>query len=126
MPVPSMRATAVSVAVAIVLTGIGVALWQFVIRDESVSQEAEGEPKKEKREQASSDPVVRKMSVAEQARQVLMLGFEGTGPEAPGVADLAESGAGAVIVRSENWAGAEAGRKLVARIAQSGEIPPVV
>src|SRR5688572_13454390 len=101
MPVPSMRATAVCVSFAIVLAGIGVAMWQFVIKDESVSQEADAKPKKERREQASSDPVVRKMSMAEQAEQVLMLGFEGTGPEAPGVADLAESGAGAVIVRSE-------------------------
>jgi beta-N-acetylhexosaminidase len=126
MPVPTMRATAVGVAVAIVLTGIGVAVWQFVIRDENVPQETEVKPKKEKRERVSGDPVVRQMSVAEQARQVLMLGFDGTEPDAPGVAELTENGTGAVIVRSENWTGAEAGRKLVARFAQADGIPPVV
>ncbi len=114
MPVPSMRAIVVRVALLIVLVGAGVAVWYFVIRDEGASQVAEKEPEKEKREQVSDDPLVRSMSVAEQAQQVLMLGFVGDPGAVPG-------GLGAVLVRSENGIGAA---KALAQVG--GEIPPLV
>jgi beta-N-acetylhexosaminidase len=114
MPVPSARAIAVRVGVLIVLVGIGAAAWYFVIRDENTSQKASKEPKKEKREQISDDPLVRQMTVAEQAEQVLMLGFEGD----PAVIS---ANLGAVLVRTENGAAAA---KALAK--QDGEIRPLI
>ena len=114
MPVPSMRAIVVRVAFLIVLVGIGVAVWYFVIRDEDAPQDADKERAKEKREHVSDDPLVRKMSTAEQAQQVLMLGFEG---DPGGVPD----GLGAVLVRAENGVGAA---KALAN--GGGELPPLV
>ena len=88
MPAPSMRAVAVRVAFLVVLIGIGVGVWYFVIRDEAGSSESrEGSAR---RQSESPSPTTRSsanMSVAEQAEQVLMLGFEGDPdavPDGPG------------------------------------------
>jgi beta-N-acetylhexosaminidase len=127
MPVPSLRFRLRRFLVLIVLVAIGAAVWFFLIRDEGGSSEPEKEVKaKAEREPISDDPVVRKMSTAEQASQVLMLGFDGTDPGAPGVADLGTDGLGAVIVRGENWAGLDQGKKLVASLTAGGGIPPLV
>ena len=113
MPAPSMRAIAVRVAFLVVLIGIGVGVWYFAIRDESGSSEPEKEAKAE-REPISEDPLVRDMSVADQAQQVLMLGFEGDPSAVP-------EGLGAVLVRQENGVGAA---KALANLG--GEAPPLV
>ena len=117
MPVPSLRFSLRRIAAVAALLLIGLAVWFFLIRDEgsdSVAAEKAGKEKAE-RERVSDDPLVREMSVAEQAEQVLMLGFEGTAPDAPAVAELSGYDLGAVIVGTENWAGLdrreEAGRR---------------
>jgi beta-N-acetylhexosaminidase len=109
-----MRAIVMRVAFLLVLVGIGVGVWNFLIRDESGSQGPEKEQAKAEREPVSDDPLVRKMSVAEQAEQVLMVGFEGDPNAVP-------EGLGAVLVRQENGVGAA---KALANLG--GEIPPLV
>jgi beta-N-acetylhexosaminidase len=109
-----MRANVVRVALLLVLVGIGVGVWNFLIRDESESQVPEKEQAKAGRKHVSDDPLVRKMSVAEQAEQVLMLGFVGDPASVP-------EGLGAVLVRAENGVGAA---KALAN--GGGEIPPLV
>ena len=131
MPVPSLRFSFRRIAALFVLALIGAAVWFFLIRDDdsgggSVEPETNEEPERAAREPVSDDPVVRRMTVKEQIEQVLMFGFEGTAPSAPGVAELAESDVGAVVVRSENWTGADAGKKLVAALSSSDGIPPLI
>ena len=127
MPIPSLRFQARRIAVVLALALIGGAAWFFFIRDDGDSAEPEKkERERTAREPVSDDPVVRKMSVSEQAGQVLMLGFEGTAPGAPGVAEIAGNGLGAVIVRTENWAGRGAGKKLIAALKAGDGIRPLI
>ena len=114
MPAPSMRAIVVRVAFLVVLVGIGAGVWHFLIRDEGGPSGPEKEEAKEEREPISEDPLVRRMSVAERAEQVLMLGFEGD-------PNTVSGGLGAVLVRQENGGGAA---KALASLG--GEIPPLV
>ena len=126
MPVPSLRFSIRRLAVVVLLAAIGAGVWFFVLRDDGGSEESGKDRGKAERGPISDDPLVRKMSVAEQVDQVLMLGFAGTSPDAPSVADLAHSDVGAVIVRAENWEGVETGKKLVAELGQGEGIPPLV
>ncbi len=128
MPVPSLRFSLRRVAAVAALLLIGLAVWFFLIRDEgsdSVAAEKAGKEKAE-RERVSDDPLVREMSVAEQAEQVLMLGFEGTAPDAPAVAELSGYDLGAVIVGTENWAGLDPGKKLVGALSAGDGTPPMI
>ncbi len=81
----------------------------------------------EKREKPiSDDPLVRDLSTEEQVSQILMLGFEGAAPNDPEVKELAQEAPGALLVRSENWTGTDAGKKLLAELGADSEIPPLV
>ena len=127
MPVPSLRLALRRVAVLLALVLIGGAAWFFLVRDEGESSEPETkERERAAHEPLSDDPVVRKMSEEEQINQVLMLGFEGNAPGAPGVKELTEEDVGAVLVRTENWTGADAGKKLIAALNAGEGIPPLV
>jgi beta-N-acetylhexosaminidase len=114
MPVPSSRAVAVRVAFLVVLAGIAVGVWFFLIKDEGAPAKAEKDRAEAEQGPISDDPLVRDMSLAEQAEQVLMLGFEGD-------PTLVPEGLGAVLVREENGVGAA---KALANL--NGEIPPLV
>ncbi len=127
MPVPSLRFRLKRLIVVVALAAIGVAAWFLLIRDDGGPAEPEKDSgAKAKRGPLSDDPVVRKMSVAEQARQILMLGFEGTTPDAPGVGEAADGALGAILVRAENWAGADAGKRLVPALTATDGVPPLV
>ncbi|HYH62024.1 MAG TPA: glycoside hydrolase family 3 N-terminal domain-containing protein [Solirubrobacterales bacterium] len=127
MPVPSLRFALWRFAVVLALILAGGAVWFFLFRDDSESSEPEKEERGEAaREPVSDDPVVRKMSLDEQINEVLMLGFEGATPGAPGVEELAGDEVGAVLVRTENWTGSDAGKKLVAALKAGEGIPPLV
>lgn len=114
MPLPSLRFSLRRLAVFLALVAIAFAAWFFLIRDEGSSATASKESEKDGRERISGDPVVRDMSVAEQAEQVLLLGFEGD-PAA------VEDGLGGVLVRTENGVGAA---KALTGIG--GDVPPLV
>lgn len=114
MPLPSLRFSLRRLAVLVLLVAAGFAAWYFLIRDEGGAPEAAKEKKKPGRERITNDPVVREMSVAEQAEQVLLVGFEGDPAAVP-------EGLGAVLVRTENGAGV-----AKALGGAGGEIPPLV
>jgi beta-N-acetylhexosaminidase len=127
MPVPSLRFGLRRIAVVLALAVMGAAAWFFFIRDDGDSAEPSRQASdRPAREPISDNPVVRRMSVEERIDQVLMLGFEGNAPDAPGVVELADGDVGAVIVRTENWTGADAGKKLVAALKAGGDIPPLI
>ncbi|MEJ7875902.1 MAG: glycoside hydrolase family 3 N-terminal domain-containing protein [Solirubrobacterales bacterium] len=127
MPMPSLRFSMRRIAVLVALTVIGGAAWFFLIRDDPDAPGLEEkEPERAERMPVSEDPIVRRMSVAERIEQVLMLGFEGTEPGAPGVGELTSGELGAIFVRAENWVGQETGKRLVAALGQSDGIPPLI
>jgi beta-N-acetylhexosaminidase len=109
------RGTKMIAAVAIlVLAAGGTAAWFFLVREDAESPTAGAVNERERKEPLSKDPVVRKLSVAEQVDQVLMLGFSGDPASVP-------SGLGAVLVRAENGLGSA--KELT---KGSGEVPPLV
>ena len=114
MPVPSLRFSLRRLAILVVLAAAGFAAWYFLIRDEGGSAKGDSERAKTERERVTDDPIVRDLSVAEQAKQVLLLGFEGDPGAVP-------DGLGAVLVRTENGVGAA---KTLAN--GGGEIPRLV
>ena len=114
MPFPRPRFSFRLLAGLVLLAIAAFAGWYFLVRDDDGSSAPADERSKAEREPVSDDPLVRRMSLSEQARQVLMLGFEGE----PGAV---ASGLGAVLVRAENGAGA------AKPLAQAGgEIPPLI
>ena len=127
MPIPSLRFSFMRIAAVLLVVALGAGAWFLIPRDDGASEA----PKKAARDEGerkprSNDPLVRKMSVSEQAEQVLMLGFEGEAPGAPAVADLAARELGAVLVRAENWPGLDAGKKLTRALAAGEGIPPLI
>jgi len=127
MPLPSLRFAMRRFAVVTALVLIGGAVWIFLIRDNGAAPPPEAKDRERvEREPVSDDPIVRKMSTAERVDQVLMLGFEGTDPGAPDVGDLTSRELGAVLIRAENWTGLDAGKRLVASLAQNDGVPPLV
>ncbi|MEJ7876369.1 MAG: glycoside hydrolase family 3 N-terminal domain-containing protein [Solirubrobacterales bacterium] len=127
MPVPHLRFSMRRLALAAVLLLAGAAAWFFLVRDDGDAPATEAEkPEQIKREPVSDDPIVRRMSVAEQVEQVLMLGFEGSDPGAPGVSELNSREVGAILVRAENWAGLDTGERLVNALAQGDGVPPLI
>lgn len=127
MPVPSLRFSLRRLAVLVLLLAAGGAAWFFLIRDDGGSNEPAAEKRSPPKEgPVSDDPIVRKMSVGEQAQQVVMTGFEGTTPTASAVSDIAGREYGAVVVRTENWTGIDAGKKLVAALSGGDGIPPLI
>lgn len=74
--------------------------------------------------------MVETMSVDELARQVLLLGFEGTDPADPALATLGLNQFGGILVGSDNWSDATTGEALVKAIQDSaidnGLIPPLM
>jgi beta-N-acetylhexosaminidase len=126
MPVPSLRLRLWQVLVLAALLAAGAGGWFFFVRDVGEEGSENKADKNRKRERPlSDDPLVKDMSTAEMAAQVLMLGFEGTGPDAPQVAAAAEDGVGALVVRTPNWTGLQDGRKLTEAIREGGPIPPL-
>jgi beta-N-acetylhexosaminidase len=115
MPVPSLPAVLTRILLLVAIVAIGAGVWYFAIRDdEGSSDSAKAARDKPGRAPLSGDPLVKKMSVSEQAQQVLIVGFEGDPGAVP-------EGLGAVLVRSENGPGAA---KALAQVG--GEIPPIV
>lgn len=132
MAIPRLRPTRrrLVVLAAVVLLGLGA--WFLVSRDDGDgggSEEA-GQEAEPRAGPISNDPIVRKLSTAGQVDQILLLGFEGTGPDAPLVAELSKRQLGGVFVRGENWAGGGAGEALIAALARAGRaegrIPPLI
>ena len=113
MPVPSLRFSLRRLAILAMVAAAGFAAWYFLIRDESGSASEGAKESKADREPISSDPIVRDMTVAEQAEQVLLSGFEGDPSAVP-------EGVGGVLVRTENGAGA------AKALAGGGELPRLV
>ncbi len=70
------------------------------------------------------------MSIDELARQVLLLGFDGTDPNDPALATLGLNQFGGVIVDADNWTDATTGEALVKAISASasdnGLMPPLM
>ncbi|MDQ3759140.1 MAG: hypothetical protein M3331_04265 [Actinomycetota bacterium] len=130
MPLPSLSSRARRVALLVLLVALGAGGWFLFIREAddsgSPAKPAQTERTQEKKEPVLDDPIVRKMSVEEQVSQVLMLGFEGTAPGEPTVAEIGDENLGAVLVRSENWTDSDQGKKLVAALGEGAEIPPLV
>ncbi|MDQ2676170.1 MAG: hypothetical protein M3Y34_05120 [Actinomycetota bacterium] len=114
MPLPSLRPSMRGLAVLLVLAAAGFAVWYFLVREDDASSAPAKERAEAGHERVSDDPVVRRMSVAQHAEQVLMLGFEGAPAEVSG--DL-----GAILVRAENGVAAA---KALAKT--DGRIPPLI
>ncbi len=74
--------------------------------------------------------LVASLDAEQLAEQVLLVGFEGTDPSAPFLAELREQQLGGVLVDSANWVGAEPGTVLVDALreagTEAGEIPPLI
>lgn len=69
-------------------------------------------------EARATGPAAR-LSDSELVNQVLLLGFDGTDPAAPALAELAERQLGGVLVSTANWPDAAAGTRLVEAIRKA-------
>ncbi|CAN5162066.1 hypothetical protein BH24ACT23_BH24ACT23_10370 [soil metagenome] len=118
-------------AVLLVLGALGFGGWYAFLRDDSSSDPGSvpadgktGAGREDSRGPAGG------LSVAEQAEQVLLLGFEGTDSVSPFVQSLGQRQVGAVLIRTENWTGASTGTTLVDAIRKAGSggdrVPPLI
>jgi beta-N-acetylhexosaminidase len=120
-----LRRRAIAVAVALAATA---ALWFGLARsDDSGSGSGGGEAAE------VSEPVagvVEGLSTEELVDQVLLLGFEGTDPDAPFLDQVRTRQLGGVLVGAENWPDSFLGTVLVEAIRSAGSadgrIPPLI
>ncbi len=128
MRVPKPRLKSRWTVIALVaLAALGAGTFVLLAGDSGDSgAPAEAERERGGKRVVSDDRVVRKLSTEEQIAQVLMLGFEGSAPDQPGVDDVTDENPGAILVRSENWEGADAGKKLIASLSGGSGVPPLV
>lgn len=133
MRMPRLGTTRRKIAALIALGVVAVGVWLLLSDGEGAGPEAPeqaAESKPDRPEPVSKDPIVSEMTVEEQVDQVLLVGFDGTSPDAEIAADLRDRQLGAVLVRAENWTGADDGGRLVAGLSSAGEegeeIPPLI
>jgi len=106
----------------------GAALWLVFGRNGAGERGAQPAPVPD-----VSEPVAEMtggLSPEEQVDQVLLVGFEGSGPPLAILDELAARQLGGVLIGPENWAGAGPGTELVERLREAGSsagrIPPLI
>ena len=117
-----------AVLAIVVVIGLGLAVYLIARADEPGGEiSSSSEPSGDRAE--DNDPAAG-LSDSELVDQVLLLGFEGTGAEAPIVAELEQRQLGGVLVGTANWPDAGSGTALVDAIRRAGRsddrIPPLV
>jgi len=124
MQMPRLGTTKRRIAALIVLGAVAVGVWLLLSDGEGAGPEAPeqaAEPKPDRPEPVSKDPIVSEMTVEEQVDQVLLVGFDGTSPDAEIAAELGDRQLGGVLVRAENWTSTDDGRRLVSALADAAE-----
>ena len=80
----------------------------------------------------AADPaaaIVDDLTTEQLVDQLLLVGFDGTDGSAPFLADLRERALGGVLIRSDNWFGADQGAALIDAVRAAGAgglVPPLV
>lgn len=116
-----------AVAIAIVVA-ISAGIWLLVRGGEEGDEDAAA--RRDPAPATRGQSLAEELSAAEQADQVLLLGFEGVDATAPIVAELRERQLGGVLVDRPNWLDAATGAALIAELdaagRSGGRIPPLV
>ena len=111
-----------------VFTAIGGGIWLLFFRGGSDDPEQRGQRAGAVSEAASETAAG--LSTEQLADQVLLLGFDGTDDAAPVMDELGARQIGGVLIRPQNWLGAEAGASLTEAIrtagASGGPLPPLI
>ncbi len=87
---------------------------------EDGDEESTEEPERTTSAEAQPTGPAAGLSDSELIDQVLLLGFDGTDPAAPALAELAERQLGGVLVSTANWPDAATGTRLVEAIRKAG------
>ena len=121
-----MRRRLVALAVVAALAG---GLWLVLFGGDDDSPAPE-EPAAQAGAGGKTGVLVAELSVEERADQVLMLGFDGTTASGDVLAEVRSRQLGALVIDTDNWAGAEAGTQLARELVAAGRagdrIPPVL
>ncbi len=111
----------------LVFGAIGLAIWFAFFRGEDDSREPAPPPAGQVA--AETSDLVAGFTDEQLADQVLLLGFDGADETAPLIAELDGSQLGGVLVRAENWLGADPGRVLIEAMRSAsagGPAPPLI
>ncbi len=111
----------------LVFGAIGVAIWFAFFRGDGDSEEPAAPPAGAVAEGTSE--LVSGFTDEQLADQVVLLGFDGADETTPLIEDLEGRQLGGVLVRAENWLGADPGRTLIEAIraaSAAGPAPPLI
>jgi len=103
----------------LLVAAAAVAIFVLPGSDDGDEESAE-EPERTTSAEARATGPAAGLSDTELVDQVLLLGFDGTDPAAPALAELAERQLGGILVSTANWPDAATGTRLVEAIRKAG------